>query len=88
MAIELRLAPIDSERRRFCITHRGRPVVDGPMGHEEARRRALSFGRVFGLPVVEIALDGERTTLYRPTAVAGSPGAGPVNELLLPCFLR
>jgi hypothetical protein len=88
VAIELRLAPIDSERRRFCITHRGRPVVDAPMGQEEARRRALSFGRVFGLPVVEIALNGERTTLFRPTAGPGSPGAGPVNELSVPCLVR
>jgi hypothetical protein len=83
VAIELRLTPIDGERRRSCITHRGRPVVDEQMGHEEARRRALSFGRVFGLPVVEIALDGERTMLYRPTVVPGWPGAGPVTELLV-----
>jgi hypothetical protein len=65
VAIELRLEPIDCERLRFCIVRGGRRLVDEPMGHAEARRRAAAIGRVLDLRVVEIPATGERITPRR-----------------------
>jgi hypothetical protein len=76
VAIEVRLEQIECESPRFCIMRNGRSLVDEPMGHGEACRRAAAIGRELGISAVEVARTGERITLYAPPAAPGLTQAG------------
>ena len=60
MAIEVRLEQIECELPRFCVLRDGRTVMDEPIGYEEARRWAVALGRELGIPVIDVAVAGER----------------------------